>query len=289
MSNSILTGMGKILNGDNVNKRINIDELERSVQNIQPIPVQKVNNFTEQLEKIAAEVQMEKNSILNAEPVVAPVSIYDTQPSSNYGMETETNEQRKYDKFKNVMNDMGVKPVNYSLEAEKKEDMKSSMLEEIDFLREELIEYGYAIERIGSVTYDSPYEIIESTLRLLRHKMDRVTYCEFAESFILMGAYGLEDIFDGKKSWFGYSPDLTGWPDSVNLKLRRMRLTTSQVVSQMVYDYGVSPTVRLALELIPSAVLHSRMRKNEVLNSTSNKQYIHGDMSKMTAELNKFK
>ena len=295
------------MNQDNVNSKINIEELERGINNTAPIEVTKSPSFVEMLEKVVSDIPESggnfNNSIIDISSNVQPQPQPQPQPQSqprveknsnenqtsqlmsdsnlmnsrdiqppreSYGMEESTLEQQKHDRIKNVMSDMGIQSVGYNMDKEKREDQKSSMLEEIEFLREELLEYNYKLDSVHIVNQDSSYETIESTLRHLRHKMDRVMSCEFAESFILMAAYGLEDVFDGKKNWFGYTPDLTGWSNSVQIKLRRMRHTTSQMVSQVMFDYGVSPGMRLAMELIPSAVLHSRMRKNEVNNTFLN-------------------
>ena len=78
---------------------------------------------------------------------------------------------------------------------------------------------------------------------------------------ILSGAYGLEYVFDGKREVFGRQPDLTGWADTVKVKLRRMRFETSTFVQEVMQEYNMSAGVRLALELIPSMFLYSRNRR----------------------------
>ena len=78
---------------------------------------------------------------------------------------------------------------------------------------------------------------------------------------ILAGAYGLEYLFDGKKQWFNRKPDLVGWPDTVKVKLRRMRFETSTFVQSVMQEYNMNSGVRLALELLPSMFLYSRNRR----------------------------
>ena len=99
---------------------------------------------------------------------------------------------------------------------------------------------------------------------MLRHKNDHTRYCSFAEEFLLFGAYALEELFDGKRTFFSrYQPDLTGWHNHVNVKLKRMRHDTGQLVSAVMQDYNIGPGARVLLELIPSAVIYSKMRKQQ--------------------------
>jgi hypothetical protein len=187
-----------------------------------------------------------------------------SEPEESFMSEMQggrTNDEEKHNKIRYAMSNMGINPHSSFLEREKKEDAKSAMLEEIDFLRDELLSCHYSIERIPHVTQKSSYEEIESILRLLRHKSDRIKYCEFAESFLMLGAYGLEEIFNGKNNWFGYKPDLTGWSNHVDIKLRRMRHDTSQLVSQAMHDYNIGPGARILLELVPNAIIYSRQKK----------------------------
>jgi hypothetical protein len=79
-----------------------------------------------------------------------------------------------------------------------------------------------------------------------------------------MGAHGLEELFDGKRMWFDkYQPDLTGWHNNVNTKLKRMRHDTGQIVSSIMHDYNISPSVRILMELVPNMILYSNQRKEQ--------------------------
>jgi hypothetical protein len=99
---------------------------------------------------------------------------------------------------------------------------------------------------------------------MLRHKNDHARYCSFAEEFLIFGAYALEELFDGKRKWFGrYQPDLTGWHNHVNVKIKRMQHDTSKIVSEVMQDYNIGSGARLLLELVPSMILYSKMRKQQ--------------------------
>lgn len=153
---------------------------------------------------------------------------------------------------------------DFSLEKEKREDLKCSMLAEIDSLLTSLSMEEINLERIPTVTTKSSYEEVETTLKILRHKNDQTRCCTFAEEGLMFAAYALEDLFDGKNVWFGrWSPDLTGYHNQMNVKLRRVRYDTGQIVGAIMEDYNIGPGVRIGLEIIPNMFLYSKMRKQQ--------------------------
>jgi hypothetical protein len=153
---------------------------------------------------------------------------------------------------------------DFSLETEKKEDLKAAMLNDIDSLIGILVGMEIDLTRIPKVDNASSYEEISSVLRMLRRKNDHASYCSLADEVFLFGAHLLEELFDGKRTWFErYQPDLTGWHNNVNVKLHRMRYDTSQLVSTIMQEYNIGPGTRILLELIPNMVLYSKMRKDQ--------------------------
>lgn len=193
-----------------------------------------------------------------------PQTSYNTNYISGE-IERRTDEQRKQETINSVMKDMEGGSGNiFSIERERLEDSKAIMLEEIDSLRNSLEEDDVDISRVPLVSQRSSYEEIENALKILRLKNDRMRYCSFAEEFLLFGAHGLEELFDGKRTWLGrYRPDLTGWHTQVNTKLRRMRYDTSTLVSGVMHDYNIGPGMRLVLELLPNMFMYSKMRKQQ--------------------------
>lgn len=174
-----------------------------------------------------------------------------------------TYEQERREHINKVNVEMGaVNAINF--ENEKREDIKDQMLEEIDSLRYTLREEEVDLTRVPEVGRQSTFDEVDSVLRILRHKNDRIRYCSFAEEFFLIGAYGLEELFDGKRLWLGkYKPDLTGWHNHVNVKLRRMRHDTSTLVSGVMHDFNIGPGMRLLLELVPNFLMYSKMKKQQ--------------------------
>ena len=150
-----------------------------------------------------------------------------------------------------------------AIERERQEENKTIMLEDIDQLCAELEEEEVDLSRIPPVNQDSSVEDVKLTRQLLRMKYDRIKFTSFGTEFILAAVHGLEYLFDGKRKWGPYSPDLTNWHNTVRTKMRRMKYETSTIVAGIMHDYNIGSTSRVALELIPSAFLHSRMRKEQ--------------------------
>lgn len=183
-----------------------------------------------------------------------------------------THEQEQQNHIRNVRERMRSEKTHvFSIDNEKMEDRKSNLLESIDELRQALEEDGIDLSRIPEVDQKSSIEEVELVNRILVLKNDKMRYCSFAEEFILFGAGALEELFDGNNVWFGrYSPDLRGWSNTVQVKLRRMRPNTSAIVSNVMSDYNVSHGMRIILELIPSLFMYSKTKKRQ---SSSTKLY----------------
>lgn len=174
-----------------------------------------------------------------------------------------TDEEYRHDQIKSVMNSMGGGDSKFiSLDEANKEDEKTIMLEEIDSLRATLEEEeAKGIDKIPSVSQDDDYAVVENVLRRLRLKNDRARYTGLADEFLLWGAQCVEQLFDGKRAWFGKNPDLTGWSKEVQVKLRRMHHDTSTLVSGVMHDYNIGPGMRIMLELVPNFFMYARRRK----------------------------
>src|SRR5205085_1711852 len=115
-------------------------------------------------------------------------------------------------------------------EQEKRNEAKCIMLAEIDDLIITLRNEECDVSRIPMVDRHSSYGSVADVLRILQRKADHIRCQSFAEEFILFAAHTCEDLFDGKRMWLGrYQPDLTGWHNQVNTKIRRMRRDTSKV------------------------------------------------------------
>lgn len=192
-------------------------------------------------------------------------SSYGSQERPRYGSELQarTMEQQRRAHIDSVVGSTD-KSASFSFEQEKMEDLKCAMLAEIDNLMETLTEENIDFSRIPTVNSNSEYKEVEHVLKILRHKNDHTRYCSFAEELLLFGSYALEELFDGKTVYFGrYNPDLTGWHNHLNVKIKRMKIDTSAVVSSIMSENNVGPITRILLELIPNMVLYSKMRSQQ--------------------------
>lgn len=191
----------------------------------------------------------------------------DDRPRYGSDLATRTHEQERRSHIDSVMGstDGGSSDGGgFSFEAEKKEDMKCAMLAEIDSLISVLENDDIDLSRIPKVDQNSDYAKVESTLRVLRYKNDHNRYCSFADEFLLFGAHALEELFDGKRTWFGrYQPDLTGYHNQLNVKLRRCAADKGQIVSDIMHQYNIGAGARLLLEIVPGMVLYSKLRKQQ--------------------------
>lgn len=177
----------------------------------------------------------------------------------------KTQEQERRSHINSVMNEFNDgSGSGFSFEKEKREDVKCVMLEEIDSLLYSLQDEEVDLSRVPKVDSNNTYEEVEAVLKMLRHKNDRIRYCSLAEEFILWGAYGMEELFDGKRMWFNkYQPCLTGWHTNVQCKLRRMRHDTSQIVNDVMRDYNIGPGARILLELVPNMFIYSNIKRRQ--------------------------
>ncbi len=98
---------------------------------------------------------------------------------------------------------------------------------------------------------------------MLDIKNDSRRCSSLAEEGVLMVAYALEDVFDGKRTFFGrFRPNLVGWHTTAQNKLRRMRYETSSIVSDTLKSHNVGYIGRIALELVPSMIIYSKRKQN---------------------------
>jgi hypothetical protein len=283
---NIVRGLSDIVNLDNIKPGIDLKELEKQMIN-GGIMTEKTKDptdrFNDELQDISKKLGISFGDIDDS--TIEPVTI-DQQSSSSSSdgyqphpqlkrspspprqnrfapsnLQSRTIEQERRQHIDSVIRTGD----NYiSIEKEKKEDDKYAMLAEIDSLMASLVDEDIDLSRIPVVNRHSPCDEVESVLKILRHKSDHTRYCSFAEEFIMFGAYALEELFDGQRTWFGrYQPDLTGWHNSVHIKMRRMRHDTGQLVSGVMQDYNIGPGARVLLELVPNMIVYSKTRKQQ--------------------------
>jgi len=203
-------------------------------------------------------------------------------PRNRYPSHRITDEERKQYHINKVISNID-KEYNDDndnfISQEEEEDEIVRILEQIDLLRTNLKADGVDIDRVPEVDQNSSKKEIKAVLKILQIKNDRLRYCDMFEEGVLACSYGLESIFDGKKDWFGTKIDLTGWSESVKVKLRRMRYDTSSFVSDVMKGYQIGHGWKIILELLPSLFLYSRDRRlrsnDNLISDASYKDAIH--------------
>lgn len=153
--------------------------------------------------------------------------------------------------------------VAYAIEQEHVREQKLEFLDDIQNLRDELSMAKISLSGVPQVTVKSSLDDVREVHRLLRSKITFRRYHEIGREIIVTIAQSLETIFNGKNSYFGVVPDLRGWHLSVSHKLKRMKYETSALVRNVFKNNNVSPFWQLMIELVPSAILHNTMRKEQ--------------------------
>ncbi len=99
---------------------------------------------------------------------------------------------------------------------------------------------------------------VDVALRTLQMKNNRNRYTSLGEEVMMGIAEAIEETFDGTTEIpvVGWTPDYTGYRNTVQAKMMRMRFETSQLVRSVIESYGVGPVGRMLLELLPSLALY---------------------------------
>jgi hypothetical protein len=164
----------------------------------------------------------------------------------------------------------------FSLDKEQEEDDKLVLLEQIDMLKQILTDDGINVSTVAQVNINSSIKDIKNVSRILKLKNDRNRLSSLTEEGILLIAAGMEFFFDGQTTYFGTKPDLVGWSDTVKIKLRRLKFETSSIVCTSLRSSNIGSGMRIALELIPSMILYSRLKsqnKSGIDNSRADEKY----------------
>lgn len=170
--------------------------------------------------------------------------------------------QKNIDAYMNEIDDSDIEGSDDIFEQAKTDDEKHHLLDQIDTLRNILEEDDVDISHIPEVDGQSTLVDIKNAHKMLIKKNDSRRCSSMAEEGVLMVAYALEDVFDGKRTFFGrFKPNLTGWHTTAQSKLRRMRFETSNIVSSAIQTYGIGNMGRIGLELIPSMIIYSKRKQ----------------------------
>jgi len=277
-----IAGMASILSTNNINNTAML-KLEEDIMQLHKFKKHNEENdnvltyYKESLAEVSKDIGIDlenddmilnnfnsnsnSNSNANSYPNYNSNANSNTNYEDNRYIETVTNEQKKQAIIDNVISEYPQVDDVFDIEKTREDDEKDVLLEQIDSLIDILTDDGINISRIPKVDRDSSLEQIKSVLKWLTIKNDRMRYGTLADEIILAGCGALERIFDGKKQYFGTSPDLTGWSDSARIKLSRSRYVTSSMVGNVFSSTNIGPASRLFIEFLPSIMLYSQRRK----------------------------
>jgi len=289
-----LLGMSSIFNKDETNNEINLKSVEKDfikrsldVDEFDSVndelltynPISEYKNLINSTDvqsdiqsssnEVDDDIMSEYDDILNFSSAPTPSKSYDNDNLAQKLTQEQTN-QKIVDKVLKFSNDTDNNDFNFNIDDENREDLKLTLLEKIDHLIEELEDDGVNLTRIPKVDHNSELDKIEYVAKLLMLKTNRNRYSNMGEELLLMAAKGLENICNGKRDFLGLKPNLTGYSDVAKVKLRRVKNETSQIVSNIVEKYEVSPFMTLLIELVPSLFLHSSRRSNQIYDNLYN-------------------
>jgi hypothetical protein len=179
-------------------------------------------------------------------------------------------ETQKFNNFNKIITQMNNKNpvinnksyINNFYEEEVK-NKKAMLIEQIQLLKLLLEENGDNVDNIPEVSDHDELKKLEHIHRILKIKKDRAQFSTMGEEILLFFVHLLENVFDGKTTYFGkYTPDIRGFHVSVQHRLRRNRFETSTLVSNFVENYQLSPHSKLLLDLVPSLFLYAYQKGN---------------------------
>lgn len=142
------------------------------------------------------------------------------------------------------------------------EEEKCLLLEKIDSMLEIIHDAGVKIKDIPTVSEENSLSDIRAVHKRVKRKYDTMNYSETGGHIILGATQAVENIFNGRRSLFGYRPDLTGFSDRyVRAKLPSLKKEAAQLVSDKIESYGFSEITNILIQLIPGAIFHATTRR----------------------------
>ena len=144
----------------------------------------------------------------------------------------------------------------YNNEPENLEDDKELMIEQIENLKNELEMENVDVSKY-QINRNESYNKIQEMWKKIKLKSQYKTYANMFNESILVGTEFVEWAFDGEREYMGYKPDMSGWSDTVKIKLKRMRLESASFVSGVMQNYQMSSGLTIFSQLAISAVLYS--------------------------------
>ncbi len=292
---ALITGMGDLISPEFSGGSLNLEELEQQFLGSRAKTINPEEKLRADLAATARELGLDfadltprdgtpigtrantprDNSFGDRNPISArsptPRPAYTPPPEENFNFDYSsprpfaavTEEQEYRQQIKSVMSDIRSPVV--TLDEAKAHDDKLLLLAEIDELKNQLSAIGADISKVDAVSARDSMDDIKTVRNVLRLKDDRHKYSQLANELIMLGAHAVEELFNGDRVWLGrYRPDMRGWHNHVQVKLRRMQYDLSNFTGSVVQDFNIGSSTRLFMELIPSAILYSKQKSTSI-------------------------
>ena len=147
---------------------------------------------------------------------------------------------------------------------EREAEAKADALGEISLLLSDLEEEGANLKGIRDVDSNSSLADVRSTLMALRYRSDSMRCASTAGEVLMLAAKAVEKFFNGEREMMGYRPNMSGWSNTVAPKIRRLKPSMGRVMHDVMEERGVGPISRLAMEILPSAVMYGVTRSQQI-------------------------
>lgn len=317
-SKNNVIGLSTILNPEYINTAVNPIKIENEIINHENSKTDRITEFlgkiskksrqidtlknlstsSEQSESTNSDTTSDEDTSSDGESANLSASSSDEEPKkykikhikkskhSEQFPEYMTYEQERKQQLESVMNDIRMSGSNIggsSIEKVRIKDSKASLISEIQQLYKTLeAEEVDGYKEIELPTEKDNIDDITACRDLLKLKLDRIRLSGFAEDVVYALAEGLETTFDGTRAIpiFGWKPDYTNFSSTIAVKMSRMRYDTSNIVGKILERLHVGPTMRVAIELIPSIITYPRMRQKRTMKPTIGNQIIYQQMNK---------
>lgn len=139
---------------------------------------------------------------------------------------------------------------------------KLLLLNSISALIDDLKVSGCDISGIQEPNESYPLQHIRIFKKKLQMKYDGIRCREFVSEVVVLGAKGLEQVFNGRRKFGRHTPDLRGWNKKARMKIDRLHVETGQIVNGVLNKFDIGPVARIVMELIPSAISHMSMKSS---------------------------
>jgi len=239
-----------------------------TITDVSPLSLE--NNYSS--EDMLAELESDNYTLNNNKSSTQSTYKYQSDPI-NYkdnNFRKLTDDQRKQNITDSVINDVVPNMDNenggdyesaYKL---RDDDRRAEMLKDISELRNLIGKSGHQVDDLPQVDSNADIRDIERCYQSHRKYYDDIKFSNTSDDWVKIFAFGLEYLFDGKKTYFGqFSPDLTDYYKTIQTKTRFMRYDLSRTISKFSRKNNIHWIGSAIFTLIPSMIVYSRQKNVE--------------------------